>query len=99
MTETIIWPEDGMRARIAKLEADLADLHSSFMADASIHKAEVAELEAKLEALKARRCGDCVYAAETDGCPVYDAAWVTFGAVPFNCCCWIAWDEEGSRDE
>ena len=52
MTETIIWPEDGLRARIAELEADLADLHSSFMADASIHKAEVAELEAENERLR-----------------------------------------------
>ena len=52
MTETTIWPEDGMRARIAELEADLADLHSSFMADASIHKAEVAELEAERDLAK-----------------------------------------------
>ena len=97
MTETTIWPEDGMRARIAELEAenerlrtrvtateddrnqrldemraalakqslhvedchrqveqaeaDLTDLHSSFMADASIHKAEVAELEAEVKRL------------------------------------------------
>ena len=40
-----------LRARITKLLTDLADLHSSFMANEAIHKAEVAELEAENEAL------------------------------------------------
>ena len=50
--QTTVAVIDGLRARIAELEADLADLHSSFMADASIHKAEVAELEAERDLAK-----------------------------------------------
>jgi hypothetical protein len=43
---------------------------------------------ANLAALKARRCGGCTHSANDGGCPVYDAAWVTFGVVPFSCACW-----------
>jgi len=38
-----------LRARITKLLTDLADLHSSFMANEAIHKAELAEKDAEIE--------------------------------------------------
>ena len=142
MTETIIWPEDGLRARIAELEAenerlrtrvtateddrnqrldemraalakqslhvedchrqveqaeaDLADLHSSFMADASIHKAEVAELEAALAERDTRRCEMCGHWGKHEMWP--DQGWCPqHNEMDADCSCseWTARAEEG----
>ena len=81
-------------------EADLADLHSSFMADASIHKAEVAELEAALAERDTRRCEMCGHWGKHEMWP--DQGWCPqHNEMDADCSCseWTARAEEGSRNE